>query len=87
MPQKSFKNQLQELLQKYHNEIPRYEDIELEKDKHGDVTKFGSKVYVLDQYVCTGEGKNKKRAQEAGAKLAMGMLEVSGGEVKVRQVG
>jgi ribonuclease-3 len=33
MPQKSRKNQLQELVQKYHNEIPRYENIDLEIDK------------------------------------------------------
>jgi len=33
MPQKSRKNQLQELVQKYHNEIPRYDDIALETDE------------------------------------------------------
>ncbi len=84
MPQKSFKNQLQELIQKHHNETPKYEDIPLETDKYGDVTKFGSKVTVLGTYVCTWEGKNKKRAQEAWAQIAMGMLEVVKGEVRIR---
>jgi len=84
MPQKSWKNQLQELVQKHHNETPTYEDIELEVDASGDVKLFGAKVYVMDTYVCQWEGKNKKRAQENWARIAMEMLEVVDGEVKIK---
>ena len=84
MPQKSRKNQLQELVQKYHNVIPRYDDIELEKDETGDVKLFGADVYVLEKLVCRGTWTNKKKAQDEWAKIAMWMLEVVNGEVKIR---
>lgn len=85
MPQKSWKNQLQELIQRYHNEIPRYENIELETNTSGDVTLFGSDVYVLDQLVCRGTGTNKKKAQEDGAMQAMTYLEVQDKHVVLKK--
>lgn len=81
MPQKSRKNQLQELIQKYHNEIPRYDDMALETNASGDVTLFWSDVYVLDQLVCRGTWTNKKKAQENGAEQAMSKLDVRDGKV------
>jgi len=78
MPAKSYKNQLQELIQKYHNQTPRYDSIDLEFASSGDVTLFGADVYVLDQLVCRGTGTNKKKAQEDGAMQAMEVLEVVG---------
>ena len=84
MPQKSRKNQLQELVQKHHNEIPRYEDVALEKDASGDIKLFGSDVYVQEKLICRGTGTNKKKAQNDGARLAMELLEVVDGEVKIK---
>ncbi len=84
MPTKSRKNLLQELIQKYHNETPRYDMVELEFASSGDVTLFGADVYVLDQLVCRGTGTNKKKAQEDGAEQAMEKLTVVNGEVRVR---
>ncbi len=81
MPTKSWKNQLQELVQKYHNELPIYIDHELIKDKSGDVKVFWSDVIVLWKLVCQWEGKNKKRAQENGAMKAMEKLTILDNEV------
>lgn len=84
MPQKSWKNQLQELVQKYHNEIPIYEDIELEIDDTGDVKLFWADVYVLNTLICRWTWTNKKKAQDQWAMKAMDLLEVVDWEVKLR---
>lgn len=76
MPAKSWKNQLQELVQKYHNELPIYKDIELEIDSSGDVKLFGADIYVLGEYVCQWTWTNKKKAQEDGAMKAMETLRI-----------
>lgn len=83
MPTKSWKNQLQELIQKYHNELPQYINHELEKDSSGDVKLFWADVVVLWSLVCQWQGKNKKKAQEDWAKKAMEKLSIVDGRVVI----
>lgn len=75
-PTKSPKNMLQELVQKYHNQLPVYEMKELEYSTSWDVTIFGANVYVLGQFVCQWTWSSKKKAQEDWAKKALNLLQV-----------
>ncbi len=85
MTTKSSKNRLQELVQKYHNEIPKYVDEWLETDASGDIKLFGSKVYVLGEFVCEGTWVNKQTAQKQAASKALEMLEIVEGEVVLKK--
>jgi len=40
-------------------------------------------VYVLEKLICRGIGTNKKKAQDDGARIAMELLEVVDGEVRI----
>ncbi len=76
MPQKSAKNRLQELVQKYYNEIPRYESVILKKNASGDIKLFGANVSVRRTYICQWSWRNKKKAEEQAAKEALNLLHV-----------
>lgn len=71
VPWKSFKSQFQEFVQKKRKEIPMYKDFELEAEDNGNVTLYGSKVYIKGKLVATGQWRSKKRAQEDGAEKAL----------------
>ncbi len=52
---KSFKSLLQELVQQLHKDIPVYQDIELHVEPTGNVTLYGSDVFVNGVMVGHGE--------------------------------
>ncbi len=52
---KSFKSLLQELVQQLHKDIPVYKDIEMQVEPTGNVTLYGSDLYVQDTLVFHGE--------------------------------
>jgi len=67
-PVKSYKTMTQEYLQKEYKELPRYIDIEYQKDEKWNTSKYLSEIYVWDQKVSEWFGPNKKKAQEDAAK-------------------
>lgn len=71
---KSYKTRLQEWAQKQHKSIPTYTDKEHQKDDKGNTTIYETTVYVNQKQVATGQGKNKKAAQENAAENALKML-------------
>ncbi len=52
---KSFKSLLQELVQQLHKDIPVYQDTELHVETTGNVTLYGSDVFVNGVMVGHGE--------------------------------
>ena len=71
IPEKSWKSQLQEFVQKKWKEIPVYKDRELAVEDSGNVTLYGADVYILWALKARGIGPSKKKAQEDGAGKAM----------------
>ena len=67
-PVKSYKTMVQELVQKTHKELPVYQDSEEEVDDKGNVTKYKSEIFVLNENSWSWFGINKKKAQEEAAK-------------------
>lgn len=70
LPGKSRKSRLQELIQKRTGALPVYVDYEAEVETTGNVTLYGTRIYVDDVLVGEATGVSKKKAQEAGAEKA-----------------
>lgn len=73
---KSYKNQLQEVIQKKYQIIPEYKVIKEKEDQEAS-DHFLIGVYLKDKLLATAYGKTKKQAQEKAAKLALQKLKVT----------
>ena len=65
---KSYKTQVQEMIQKQYKNVPEYRDIEHEIDPRGNVVQYKSELRIEGQKAAEWLGTNKKKAQEAAAK-------------------
>ncbi len=74
---KSYKNLLQERVQKYHKELPVYVDTEASAEANGNITSFQSEVFIQGVSYGVAIAQNKKKAQEEVAKMAMEKLQQS----------
>jgi ribonuclease-3 len=74
-PVKSYKTQIQEIVQKEHKIVPEYRDSEHKNDEKGNTLVYKSEIYVLEKRVSEGYWSNKKKAQEDAAKNYHTLLE------------
>jgi dsRNA-specific ribonuclease len=73
---KSYKNLLQEWVQKHYKELPLYIDTQASVEVNGNITSFQSEVFIQGVSYGIAVAQNKKKAQEEAAKVAMEKLEV-----------
>ena len=67
-PVKSYKTQIQEIVQKQHKVVPEYKDSEHVVDEKWNVTEYKSEIYIVGTKISEWFGSNKKKAQEEAAK-------------------
>jgi ribonuclease III len=67
---KSYKSLLQELTQSEYKVLPKYEDTEEEKDLKKNYVLYKTSVFINEEIIWIGLGKNKKTSQEEAAKKA-----------------
>jgi ribonuclease III len=68
---KSYKNLLQERVQRKYKELPVYIDTEANVESSGNITSFQSEVFIQGVSYGVAVAQNKKKAQEEVARIVM----------------
>jgi ribonuclease III len=71
---KSYKNLLQERVQRQYKELPVYIDTEASVESSGNITSFQTEVFIQWKSYWVAIAQNKKKAQEEAAKAALEKL-------------